>query len=108
MNAARECAGSMRITVLDVEIDLETRQVTRAGKALHFTPREFALLALFARRADEVVTREEIKRELYVDGAGHESNLVDVYVRYLRQKLGAPSILHTRRGRGYVFGSDAA
>ncbi|MFT3693700.1 MAG: winged helix-turn-helix domain-containing protein [Kofleriaceae bacterium] len=97
----------MRITVLDVEIDLEGKTVSRAGKALQFSPREYNLLVLFARRANQVVTRDEIRDALYTDtNAGHESNLIDVYVRYLRRKLGTPVILHTRRGRGYVFGED--
>ncbi|HEY0253013.1 MAG TPA: winged helix-turn-helix domain-containing protein [Kofleriaceae bacterium] len=96
----------MRIKVLDVEIDPEARTVERSGRPLRLTPRELALLSLFARHANQVVTRDQIRQELYTDGAGRASNLVDVYVRYLRRKLGTPTILHTRRGRGYVFGAD--
>lgn len=97
----------MTIQVADVVIDSETRTVERGGKQLRLTPREFNLLQFFAQRAERVVTRTEIRQELYTEGPGQTSNLVDVYVRYLRRKLGAPMILHTRRGRGYILGTES-
>jgi len=61
-------------------------------------------------RVGEVVTREDIKRHVYDDGDSLSSNVIDVYVGYLRRKLerdGQPTLIRTRRGEGYVFGVKA-
>lgn len=93
----------MTISIQDLVIDPSTRTVTRGGRPLQLTPREYDLLLLLAQRADRLVTRAEICQQLY--DARHASNVVDVYVSYLRRKLGEPEILHTQRGRGYLLGS---
>jgi DNA-binding response OmpR family regulator len=90
-----------------VEIRTTDHAVFVAGEQVEFTAREYALLEYFAHRVGEVVTREEIKRHVYDDGDSLSSNVIDVYVGYLRKKVereGYPPLLKTRRGEGYIFG----
>ncbi len=90
----------------DLEIDPGPRTVTRAGRPIPLTPREYALLEFLARNRGRVVSRALIWRTLYDDKAEGRSNLVDVYIRYLRNKIdrgfGRPLIL-TRYGEGYLL-----
>jgi len=100
-------AKSPVIRVADLEIDTARRLVRRAGERIDLTAREYALLELLALRAGEVVTRTEIWEHLYDFDSCAQSNVVDVYVGYLRKKierLGLPRLIHTRRGQGYVLG----
>jgi len=95
------------ITVEDLHIDLSTRQVTRSGQPVLLTPREYALLEYLAFRTGEIVSRTEIWEHVYEFNSSATSNVVDVYVGYLRKKLeGAnrPPLIHTIRGRGYLLG----
>ena len=81
--------------------------MTRGSHPIHLTPREYALLEYLAMRAGQVVSRTEIWEHVYEFNSSATSNVVDVYVGYLRRKLeieGKPSLIHTMRGRGYVLG----
>ena len=97
------------IRVADLEIDTVARVARRAGERVTLTAREYALLELMALRAGEVVSRTDIWEHLYeFDSAAH-SNVVEVYIGYLRRKLersGHPRLIHTRRGQGYVLGEQ--
>jgi DNA-binding response OmpR family regulator len=95
------------IRVSDLVIDTVKRTVRRGDAAIAFSPREYALLEYLAIRAGEVVTRTEIWEHVYDFRSDAQSNVVDVYVSYLRKKLGQPPLIHTRRGYGYVLGDDA-
>jgi two-component system copper resistance phosphate regulon response regulator CusR len=92
--------------VADLEIDLVRHKAARGGKRLDLTPKEFALLALLARRRGEVLSRAllaELVWDLRLEG---ESNVVDVHVRRLRSKVDDPfarKLIHTVRGVGYVL-----
>ena len=90
--------------VHDLEINLATRTVSRAGRDIPLTPREFDLLQLLAYHQGRVVSRSVIHDHFYDGQPGERSNVVDVYIRYLRNKIdkGAdlPLIL-TRWGQGY-------
>lgn len=95
------------LTVADLDMDTAARQVRRAGKVIELTPREYALLELLAHRQGTVVTRDEIREHCYgfADEAG--SNVIDVYIGYLRRKIdgdGQVALIHTRRGHGYLLG----
>ena len=82
------------------------RLVKMNDQAIDLTAREYALLEYFAYRPNEVVTRAEAHLSLYGGNSSASSNVVDVYVGYLRKKLeagGAPRVLHTRRGQGYIL-----
>jgi two-component system copper resistance phosphate regulon response regulator CusR len=81
-------------------------KASRAGRRLDLTPREFALLSLFARRPGEVLSRTLIAEQVWDMNSGGDSNVVDVHIRRLRSKLDDPfdvKLIHTVRGMGYVL-----
>ncbi|HEX9994090.1 MAG TPA: response regulator transcription factor [Acidimicrobiales bacterium] len=96
-----------RPTVLrsgDLELDPATHAVTRAGVPIELSPKEFALLELFLRHPGEVLTRQQILDHVWDFAYDGTSNVVDVYVRYLRDKVDRPfgrTTIETVRGRGY-------
>jgi len=98
------------IHVGDLEIDTAARVARRAGEPLDLTARECGILEFLAARKGEVVTREEISSRIYDLGMDRNSNVVDVYMGYIRKKLerdGRPRLIHTRRGLGYMLAADA-
>lgn len=94
------------VRIADVEIDTARRLVQRRGETLALSAREYALLEYLALRAGQLVTRTQIWEHVYDFHSEARSNVVDVYVGYLRKKLGAPPIIHTRRGQGYVLAAE--
>lgn len=94
------------LRIHDLEIDTSARVVKRAGHTVHLTPREFALLQFLAFHRGKVVTRTMIWEHLYDEYDENTSNVVDVYIRYLRTKIDkgheVPLIL-TRWGEGYML-----
>ncbi len=101
--------GSTRNPVLvigDMELDTATRTVRRAGRDVELSPREYMLLRFLADRPEEVVSRDDIWEHVYDFNSDCQSNVVDVYIGYLRKKLeaeGESRIIHTRRGHGYYI-----
>ena len=90
----------------DLRIDTVTRRVTRGGRAIDLTAKEYSLLEYLASRPDEVVTRAEIAEHVWDERYDPFSNLIEVYVQRLRRKLSdrnSGELIHTRRGQGYVF-----
>jgi two-component system response regulator MprA len=85
----------------DVELDPRTHEVHRAGRPVSLTAREFELLELFMRHPREVLSKEAILDRLW--GYAFDDNLVEVYVGYLRRKLGEPILIQTLRGAGYAL-----
>jgi DNA-binding response OmpR family regulator len=75
------------LRVADLELDPTTRKVTRGGREIKLSSKEFHLLHLLVRRAGNQVTRQELLHEVWGSSPGSDSNLVDVYVNYLRRKL---------------------
>jgi two-component system, OmpR family, response regulator len=95
------------LTVADLEVDPATRVVTRAGRRIGLSAREFGVLEFLVRRAGQVVTRAELLDHVWDQNYQGSTNVVDVYVGYLRRKLDAPfgqPLIHTVRGAGYVLG----
>ena len=94
-------------TVLEaagIRIDLLRRRVTRDGRRVQLSPREIDVLAFFLRQPDQVLSRERILSGVWGIDDDSRSNLVDVYVGYLRRKLalpGRPAPIQTRRAAGY-------
>ena len=84
----------------DVVLDLKTRQATVDGRITELTAREFTLLEVFMRHPGQVLSREQLLSHVWGYDYDPGSNVVDVYVRYLRKKLGAARIV-TVRGMGY-------
>lgn len=98
------------VSVGDLTIDTVHKQVSYEGTAIDLSPREFALLEYLATRPGEVVSRTDIWEHVYDFHADCQSNVVDVYVGYLRKKLEAgdrPRLIHTKRGYGYLLAKQA-
>ncbi|HEY9086559.1 MAG TPA: response regulator transcription factor [Anaerolineaceae bacterium] len=94
------------LTFADLELDTATRQAVRHNRIISLTAKEYDLLELFLRHPRQVLTREMIFDRVWGYDFGGESNVLDVYIRYLRQKLeneGESRLLHTVRGVGYVL-----
>jgi two-component system, OmpR family, response regulator len=91
---------AVRLTVGELELDLIARRARVGERVIWLTPREFALLEMLMRHAGTSVTRPELLSEVWSLDFDPRSNLVDVYVRYLRRKLG-PGWITTERGVGY-------
>jgi DNA-binding response OmpR family regulator len=90
----------------DLEVDPATRAVTRAGRRVDLSAREFALLEFLARRAGQVVSRTELLEHVWDRNYEGSTNIIDVYVGYLRRKLENPfgrPLIRTVRGAGYVI-----
>ncbi len=90
----------------DLTLNTATREVKRGERRLTLTTKEFDLLELFLRHPGQVLTREIIFDHIWGYDFGGESNVLEVYIRYLRQKLesgGEPRLIHTVRGVGYVL-----
>jgi DNA-binding response OmpR family regulator len=96
----RPRTDALRLTVGDLELDLIARRARVGEGVIWLTPREFALLETLMRHAGTTVTRPELLSEVWSLDFDPRSNLVDVYVRYLRRKLG-PGWITTERGVGY-------
>jgi DNA-binding response OmpR family regulator len=94
------------LRVHDLEIDTASRSVKRNGQPIHLTPREYALLQFLAYHRGKVVTRSMIWEHLYDEHDENTSNVVDVYIRYLRTKIDKgfePPLILTRWGEGYML-----
>jgi heavy metal response regulator len=99
-------ARSPRLQVADLLLDPATRSVTRDGQPITLTNREFALLEYLMRNAGRVLTRTAITEHVWDYDFDSGTNVIDVYVNYLRKKIDAghePKLLHTVRGAGYVL-----
>jgi two-component system response regulator MprA len=90
----------------DLTMDSDSRQVTRGSRLVPLTAKEYELLELFLRHPRQVLTREVIFDRVWGYDFGGESNVLEVYIRYLRQKLEAENesrLIHTVRSVGYVL-----
>ena len=94
------------IKVGDLEINTAAKEVKRAGERIDLTAREYALLEFLAARAGQLVSRADLWEHCYDFQAEAQSNVIDVYIGYLRRKLEKPGqtkLIQTRRGQGYVL-----
>ncbi|WP_334158183.1 heavy metal response regulator transcription factor [Oryzomicrobium sp.] len=94
-----------QLAIDDLCMDVPARRVTRGGERIHLTPREFALLHLLLRRQGEVLSRSQIASQVWDMNFDSDTNVVDVAIRRLRQKIGDPvpgRLIHAVRGMGYV------
>lgn len=90
----------------DLVLDTGTHRARRGNRVIDLTAKEYDLLELFMRHPRQVLTREVIYDRVWGYDFGGESNIIEVYVRYLRQKISAdaePRLIHTVRGVGYVL-----
>ena len=94
------------LKLVDLEIDFPRHKVTRAGKRVDLTAKEFDLLSLLARRAGEILSRTVIAEQVWDMNFDSDTNVVDVAIRRLRHKIDEPfpkKLVHTVRGVGYVL-----
>jgi two-component system copper resistance phosphate regulon response regulator CusR len=96
------------VRVADLEVDLASRAVRRAGRPIQLTAKEFALLEFFARHVDQVVDRAAITAHVWDENHDPFTNVLEVLIRRLRRKIDDaydPKLIHTLRGAGYRFGA---
>jgi heavy metal response regulator len=102
----RGAAAPAVLAVADLRLDPVTREVTRANKRIDLTAKEFALLEFLLRRQDQVLSRAVIAQHVWGVNYDTFTNVIDVYVNYLRKKIDSgfePKLIHTVRGVGYVL-----
>ena len=100
--------AEVKLQVADLEIDRVERRITRAGQNIELTPREFSFLEYLMRNAGRVVTRAMIIEHVWNFSFDTMTNVVDVYINYLRKKIDEgfePKLIHTIRGSGYQLGA---
>lgn len=98
--------GGNILTVLDLEVNLSTYEVTRNGKTIELTQKEFALLVYLLRNKGKVVSRMEIAENVWDINFDTGTNIIDVYVNFLRKKMDkdfSPKLIHTQTGVGYIL-----
>lgn len=104
-----QLANPQMLSFADLEMDLDARHATRAGKALGLTSREFDLLAVLLREPGRVFTRSQLVDRVWGEETAVEPNVVETYISYLRAKLEAPPatrLIRTVRRIGYTLRSD--
>ncbi len=98
--------GGNILTLLDLEVNLNTYEVTRNGQKIDLTQKEFALLVYFLRNKGKVVTRTEIAENVWDINFDTGTNIIDVYVNFLRKKMDkdfSQKLIHTQTGVGYIL-----
>ena len=98
--------GVQVLSFIDLRLDTGTHQAFRGGRPIDLTAKEYELLELFLRHPRQVLTRQVIYDRVWGYDFGGESNIIEVYIRYLRQKTEAENeyrLIHTVRGVGYVL-----
>jgi len=103
--------GPTLLNALDLTLDLKARKVTRAGKLVALSAKEFGVLEYLLRHPDEVVTRTQLAEHVWDENFDSFSNVIDVTVYHLREKVDRgfqPALIHTVRGVGYVLKGKVA
>jgi two-component system copper resistance phosphate regulon response regulator CusR len=94
----------------DLTLNTASHAVSRGGRPVSLTAKEYALLEFLLLHQDRVVGREAIAQHVWDESFDAFTNVIDVYVKRLRAKLeagGAPRLIHTRRGEGYILSAEA-
>ena len=97
------------IQLADLVVNTSSHTITRAGRPISLTAKEYSLLEFFILRAGKLVRRDEIAEHVWDENFDPFSNVIDVYVRRLRKKIDegfSPPLIHTRRGEGYILSVD--
>ncbi|HJM43813.1 MAG TPA: response regulator transcription factor, partial [Nitrospinota bacterium] len=103
----REDRKTPVLRLADLELNPASREVRRAEKKINLSAREYALLEYFMRHQDRILSRSMVLEHVWDYSFDPETNVVDVYVSYLRNKIDRgfdPPLIHTMRGVGYRFG----
>ena len=94
-------AGALEFAGL--KLDPDTHEVLRARQRIDLTSTEYKLLSYFLRHPRQVLSKDQILEEIWGYDFGGDANIVEQYIRSLRQKIGVPQLLHTIRGFGYIL-----
>lgn len=93
-------------TVCDLTVNVKSREVKRDGKSIELSAREYSILEVLIRNAGSVMTREQIESSVWNYDYAGGTNVIDVYIRYLRKKIDdgySTKLIHTVRGAGYIL-----
>ncbi|MER5732617.1 response regulator transcription factor [Streptomyces sp. NPDC002138] len=105
--AAQAARGESVLAVGDLRLDEDSHEVSRGGREIHLTATEFELLRYLMRNPRRVLSKAQILDRVWSYDFGGQANVVELYISYLRRKLesgpGLPSMIHTRRGAGYLI-----
>ena len=107
----RGASAPVALAAADLRLDPATREVTRGGKRIDLTPKEYALLEFLLRRHDQVLSRAIIAQHVWGVNYDTFTNVIDVYVNYLRNKIDngyQVKLIHSVRGVGYVLKADSS
>ena len=107
--AGATASGARELRFDDLRLDTAAREARRGARRILLTPTEYELLRLFLQHPREVLSRERIFERVWGYDFDGESKVIEVYVRYLREKLeaaGEPRLIHTIRGAGYVLRAE--
>ena len=102
--------NSSLLSAGDLTLDLNSHTVTRAGQEIPLSSKEFALLRYLLMNQGRILSRDQIAQHIWNYDYAVSSNMVDVYIRYLRKKIDDPfdrKLIHTVRGAGYVLREDS-
>ncbi|MCI0339097.1 MAG: response regulator transcription factor [Acidobacteria bacterium] len=102
---------STKLQIGDLSLNLINRRVNRANVEVQLTGKEFALLEFFMRHPDEILSRETLSEKVWEETFDTLTNVIDVYINYLRNKIDRqfePKLIHTVRGVGYMFKTPTA
>jgi two-component system copper resistance phosphate regulon response regulator CusR len=101
--------SSGALSIADLHIDPPRRRATRGGEVIRLTPKEYLVLEFLVSNAEKVLTRTEIIQQVWDINFDPNSNIVDVVIRSLREKIDRkfdPKLIHTVRGSGYVVSTN--
>jgi DNA-binding response OmpR family regulator len=99
-------SGNHFLRIADLEMNLLTKSITRAGKAIELTPKEFKLLEYMMQNPERVLSRIEIAEKVWNTHFDTGTNFIDVYINYLRKKIDkdfTSKLIHTKSGMGFIF-----
>lgn len=98
------------LTIADLEVNLDNKEVKRSGTKIGLTAKEFQLLEYLLKNKGKVVSRSDIAKDVWDIDFDTQTNVIDVYVNFLRKKLDkdyTPKLIHTQVGMGYILKTDA-
>lgn len=98
-----------KLTLADLEVNLDNKEVKRSGQKIVLTAKEFQLLEYLLKNKDKVVSRTDIAKDVWDIDFDTQTNVIDVYVNFLRKKLDkdfSPRLIHTQVGMGYILKID--
>lgn len=101
--------GENKLTFLDLEVNLNTYEVTRGEKKINLTQKEFALLVYLLKNKGRVISRADIAENVWDISFDTGTNIIDVYVNFLRKKIDkdfSPKLIHTQTGVGYILKAE--